>query len=88
MADPQDLIEEYGEDDEPVCSQGDLLDFQQAVLELAGDFAHLPIIGIVGALHTAAHVLTSTAFDLEDEELGEDEEPEGPLAISYATDED
>lgn len=79
------------DDEETLVSEGDLLDFQQAILELASEFDHLPVIGIVGALHTAAHVLTTAAFDPSDDELGEDDEEgedDGPLAVSYAVDED
>ena len=43
----------------------------------------------------AAHVLTSTAFDVSDDELDEGEEideellgGDGPLAVSYAVDDD
>ena len=85
MAD--DLLDAYGETDDTVCSQGDLLDFQQAILDLCAENADLPIIGLIGALHTAAHVLTTTAFELDDEE-DDDGEPDGPLAVSYAVDDD
>jgi len=95
MADPTELLEEYGEEDDAVCSQGDLLDFQQAILDLCAENADLPLIGLIGALHTAAHVLTSTAFDVSDDELDEGEEideellgGDGPLAVSYAVDDD
>lgn len=90
MADPTDLLEEYGEEDDAVCSQGDLLDFQQAILDLCAENTDLPIIGLIGALHTAAHVLTTTAFDLSGDELAEEEDAEddGPLAVSYAVDDE
>ena len=71
-----------------------LLDFQQDVIDLCADHADLPILGIIGALHGAAHVLTSAAFDPSDDELGEEfdeegegDETDGPLAVSYAVDE-
>lgn len=87
MADTQELLEEF---DEPIASQGDLIDFQQAILDLCAENSDLPLIGMIGALHTAAHVLTTTAFDLSDDELGEDDDGEGdgPLAVSYAVDEE
>lgn len=89
MADTQELLEEF---DEPIASQGDLIDFQQAILDLCAENSDLPLIGMIGALHTAAHVLTTTAFDLSDDELGEDEDGEGegdgPLAVSYAVDDE
>ena len=87
MAD--DLLDAYGETDDTVCSQGDLLDFQQAILDLCAENADLPIIGMIGALHTAAHLLTVTAFGPDDEpeeDEEDDREPDGPLAVSYAVD--
>ena len=56
----------------------DLVTFQDAVIELAGEFSHLPLLGIVGALHGAAHLLTAISFESdEEEEQGEGEEGDG-----------
>lgn len=70
-------------DEGAVCSELDLVDFHRAIIELAGDYAHLPVIGIVGALHTAAHYLTTAAFDPTDEDEDEDDGDEVP-SLGYA----
>lgn len=49
----------------------DILAFQESVLELTGEYEHVPIIALIGALHTSAYILTSAAFEPSDEE-GED----------------
>lgn len=85
MADPTDLQENLDADEDTICSQGDLLDFQQAILDLCAENADLPLIGMIGALHTAANVLTSNIFDLSGDELEEEDEAEdGPMAVSFA----
>lgn len=54
----------------------DILAFQESVLELTAEYDHVPIISLIGALHTAAHILTSAAFDpVEDEGDGQEELP-------------
>lgn len=90
MIEDNNELQTADDGEEELFSGDELYDFQNAVIELAAEYNHLPVIGIVGALHTAAHVITAASFasDEEEDDEGEDEEGEDePLAVSYALDE-